>query len=67
MGDRLPLSLYTRRENMREIFFEIPGEAVVQGRPRTVKTFTGKTVLYDPVKSRDFKHYVELVDLIVYK
>ncbi|WP_036659750.1 RusA family crossover junction endodeoxyribonuclease [Paenisporosarcina sp. HGH0030] len=37
------------------------GEPVAQGRPRAGKTFTGKTVLYDPLKSRDFKQYVKLV------
>lgn len=46
---------------MREILFEIPGEAVAQGRPRAGKSFNGKTVLYDPEKSRDFKQYVKLV------
>lgn len=46
---------------MRKILFEIPGEPVAQGRPRAGKTWTGKTVLYDPTKSRDFKQFVRLV------
>lgn len=46
---------------MKTILFEIMGEPVAQGRPRAGKTFTGKTVLYDPSKSRDFKQYVKLV------
>lgn len=46
---------------MKKILFEIPGEPVAQGRPRAGKTWTGKTVLYDPSKSRDFKQFVRLV------
>lgn len=46
---------------MKKILFEIPGEPVAQGRPRAGKTRTGKTVLYDPVKSKDFKQFVRLV------
>lgn len=46
---------------MKTILFEIMGEPVAQGRPRAGKTFAGKTVLYDPAKSRDFKQYVRLV------
>ena len=46
---------------MRNILFEIPGEPVAQGRPRAGKSWGGKTVLYDPDKSRDFKQYVKLV------
>lgn len=46
---------------MKTILFEILGAPVAQGRPRAGKTFTGKTVLYDPLKSRDFKQYVKLV------
>ncbi|WP_017379760.1 RusA family crossover junction endodeoxyribonuclease [Paenisporosarcina sp. TG-14] len=46
---------------MRSILFEIIGNPVAQGRPRAGKTFTGKTVLYDPLKSRNFKQYVKLV------
>lgn len=46
---------------MKEISFEIPGEPVAQGRPRAGKSWTGKTVLYDPVKSKDFKQFVRLV------
>lgn len=37
------------------------GAPVAQGRPRAGKSFTGKTVLYDPAKSRDFKQYVRLI------
>ena len=46
---------------MKTILFEITGEPVAQGRPRAGKSFTGRTVLYDPLKSRDFKQYVKLV------
>ena len=46
---------------MNSILIEIMGNPVAQGRPRAGKTFTGKTVLYDPLKSRDFKQYVKLV------
>lgn len=46
---------------MSKILFEIPGEPVAQGRPRAGKTFAGKTVLYDPIKSKDFKQFVRLV------
>lgn len=46
---------------MKTILFEIMGEPVAQGRPRAGKSFSGKTVLYDPLKSRDFKQYVKLV------
>ncbi|AYC28704.1 RusA family crossover junction endodeoxyribonuclease [Paenisporosarcina cavernae] len=46
---------------MKSILFEIVGEPVAQGRPRAGKTAKGKTVLYDPLKSRDFKQYVQLV------
>nr|WP_318837529.1 RusA family crossover junction endodeoxyribonuclease [Psychrobacillus glaciei] len=46
---------------MSNIFFEILGEPVAQGRPRAGKSWGGKTVLYDPDKSRDFKQYVRLV------
>lgn len=46
---------------MKKILFEIPGEPVAQGRPRAGKTWAGKTVLYDPTKSRDFKQFVRLV------
>lgn len=48
-------------ESMRNILFEIPGEPVAQGRPRAGKSWGGKTVLYDPDKSRDFKQYLRLV------
>ncbi|UOQ43375.1 RusA family crossover junction endodeoxyribonuclease [Halobacillus salinarum] len=43
------------------IEFTVLGEPVAQGRPRAGKTRKGKTVLYDPQKSRDFKQYVGLV------
>lgn len=46
---------------MKTILFEILGAPVAQGRPRAGKSFSGKTVLYDPLKSRDFKQYVKLV------
>lgn len=44
-----------------QILFELLGEPVEQGRPRASKSWTGKTVLYGPEKSRDFKQYVKLV------
>lgn len=43
------------------IRFTIPGEPVAQGRPRAGKSFGGKTVLYDPTKSRNFKQFVSLI------
>ncbi len=43
------------------IEFTVLGEAIAQGRPRAGKTWTGKTVIYDPSKSRNFKEYVKLV------
>ncbi|ANU17300.1 hypothetical protein BBI11_09825 [Planococcus maritimus] len=46
---------------MNRIVCEIVGELVAQGRPRAGKSFTGKTVLYDPEKSRVFKQYVKLI------
>lgn len=46
---------------METISFEIMGDPVAQGRPRAGKSFSGKTALYDPTKSRDFKQYVKLV------
>lgn len=46
---------------MIQILFEIMGDPVAQGRPRAGKSFTGKTVLYDPLKSRNFKEYVCMV------
>ncbi|WP_225218332.1 RusA family crossover junction endodeoxyribonuclease [Planococcus wigleyi] len=46
---------------METISFEIMGEAQAQGRPRAGKSYSGKTVLYDPATSRDFKQYVKLV------
>ena len=41
--------------------FTVLGEAVVQGRPRAGKTWAGRTILYDPAKSKNFKEYVKLV------
>lgn len=46
---------------MKQIIFEIMGEPVAQGRPRAGKSFAGNTVLYDPIKSRNFKQYVSMV------
>lgn len=46
---------------MKQILFEIMGEPVAQGRPRAGKSFAGKTVLVDPLKSRNFKQYVQMV------
>ncbi|QAS52828.1 RusA family crossover junction endodeoxyribonuclease [Halobacillus litoralis] len=43
------------------IQFTVLGEPVAQGRPRSGRTSRGKTVLYDPKKSKDFKQYVGLV------
>jgi Holliday junction resolvase RusA-like endonuclease len=43
------------------IQFTINGETVAQGRPRAGKTRTGKTVVYDPTKSRDYKQFVKLI------
>ncbi|GAA5417963.1 hypothetical protein Pryu01_03041 [Paraliobacillus ryukyuensis] len=43
------------------IKFTIPGEPVAQGRPRAGKTKYGKTVLYDPSKSKNYKQYIKLV------
>jgi len=41
--------------------FTIPGEPVAQGRPRAGKTRYGKTIMYDPQNSRDYKQFVGLV------
>lgn len=46
---------------MTQILFEILGDPVAQGRPIAGKSFAGKTVLYDPLKSRNFKEYVRMV------
>jgi Holliday junction resolvase RusA-like endonuclease len=43
------------------IQFTVQGEAVAQGRPRFAHTKKGRTVTYDPIKSRNFKQYVKLV------
>ena len=43
------------------IEFTILGEPVAQGRPRAGKTRDGRTIMYDPSKSRNFKQYVKLV------
>ncbi len=42
------------------IEFTIPGEPVSQGRPRAGKR-RGKTVMYDPKESKDYKQYVSLI------
>lgn len=42
------------------IKIEVLGEPVAQGRPRAT-TRNGKTRMYDPEKSRDYKDYVRLV------
>ena len=42
------------------IKFTVWGEPVAQGRPR-VTTVNGHVRMYDPKKSRDYKHYVRLV------
>lgn len=43
------------------IEFTVLGHAVAQGRPRAGKTRNGRTILYDPAKSRSYKEYVRLV------
>ena len=43
------------------IQFTVLGDPQAQGRPRAGKTRRGKTVVYDPSKSRDYKQYVQLV------
>ena len=43
------------------IYFEIPGNAQAQGRPRAGKTKRGKVVMYDPKESREYKSYVRLI------
>ncbi|WP_034757748.1 RusA family crossover junction endodeoxyribonuclease [Rossellomorea vietnamensis] len=40
--------------------FTVYGNPVAQGRPRAGKTRGGKTVLYDPTKSKNFKQYVKM-------
>ena len=40
--------------------FTVYGSPVAQGRPRAGKTRGGKTVLYDPTKSKNFKQYVKM-------
>ncbi|SDH70719.1 Endodeoxyribonuclease RusA [Aneurinibacillus thermoaerophilus] len=46
------------------IHFTIYGEPVAQGRPRAGKIqrgrLRGKTILYDPEESRDYKTYLKL-------
>ena len=42
------------------IKFTVWGEPVAQGRPRAT-TVNGHVRMYDPKKSRDYKHYVRLV------
>lgn len=41
------------------IKFTVYGEPVAQGRPRA-STVNGHVRMYDPKKSRDYKHYVRL-------
>ncbi|MGM0807551.1 MAG: RusA family crossover junction endodeoxyribonuclease [Bacillota bacterium] len=41
------------------IQFTIYGEPIAQGRPRA-SSFGGKVRLYDPKKSKDYKHYIKL-------
>ncbi|MED3732535.1 RusA family crossover junction endodeoxyribonuclease [Geobacillus stearothermophilus] len=41
------------------IKFIVYGEPVAQGRPRAT-TVNGRVRMYDPKKSRDFKHYLKL-------
>ncbi|WP_079480588.1 RusA family crossover junction endodeoxyribonuclease [Halobacillus salinus] len=43
------------------INFTVLGEPVAQGRPRAGRAKRGKTVMYDPKKSKEFKKYVGLV------
>ncbi|PAF13686.1 hypothetical protein CHH59_12620 [Shouchella clausii] len=43
------------------IEFTIDGEVQAQGRPRAGKTKYGKTTMYDPPTSRNYKQYVKLV------
>lgn len=40
--------------------FTVYGTPVAQGRPRAGKSRGGKTVLYDPTKSKNFKQYVKM-------
>ena len=49
-----------RDEPLEAISFEIMGEAQAQRRPRVGKSYSGKTVHYDPAIYRDFKQYVKL-------
>lgn len=46
---------------MNTIEFTIDGEVQAQGRPRAGKTKYGKTIMYDPSASRNYKQYVKLV------
>lgn len=43
------------------IEFTIDGEVQAQGRPRAGKSKYGKTIMYDPANSRNYKQYVKLV------
>ncbi|PZX07922.1 Holliday junction resolvase RusA-like endonuclease [Psychrobacillus insolitus] len=42
------------------IFFEIPGNIQAQERPK-FSTINGHARAVDPIKSRDFKHFVKMV------
>lgn len=42
------------------LLFEIPGNIQPQERPR-FSTFSGHVRAVDPIKSRDFKHFVKMV------
>ncbi len=46
---------------MNEIAFVIDGEVAAQGRPRAGKDRTGRTRIYDPAKSKDYKQFVRLM------
>ncbi|WP_102335727.1 RusA family crossover junction endodeoxyribonuclease [Salimicrobium jeotgali] len=43
------------------IEFTVPGSPVAQGRPRAGKNRYGKTVMYDPAASRNYKKQVQLI------
>lgn len=45
---------------MSEISFTVWGDPVAQGRPRAGKGPGGHVRMYDPAKSKDYKHFVKL-------